>query len=174
MSGLLHLWQRVQNLFAPGKIPLCDDTGSVMRGQFAIGSLELLDGVPVMQQFGFSSVPPAGSDGIAVFLSGDRSNSAIIATGNAAARPKNKLAGETVVFNAFGMTIYLSKTGMTINGGGMPITITNAPTVTQNGDLHVTGAVIAGFGGADQVGLQSHQHGKGTAAAGTTAPTAST
>ena len=42
------------------------------------------------------------------------------------------------------------------------------------GDLHVTGAVIAGYGGADQVGLQTHKHGEGTAAAGTTAPTANT
>jgi phage gp45-like len=127
-----------------------------------------------MQHFGFSSVPPAGSDGIAIFLSGDRSNSAIIATNNATTRPKNKAAGETVVFNAFGMSIYLSQNGITINGGGKPISITNCPTLTQNGDIHATGAVVAGFGGADQVGLQTHQHGTGTAAAGTVAPTAST
>jgi hypothetical protein len=34
--------------------------------------------------------------------------------------------------------------------GGQPVTI--------NGDLHATGAIIAGFGGADQVGLQTHHH----------------
>ena len=38
----------------------------------------------------------------------------------------------------------------------------------------VTGAVIAGYGGADQVALQTHKHGEGTAAAGTTAPTGNT
>ena len=30
--------------------------------------------------------------------------------------------------------------------------------INVTGDLHVTGAVIAGFGGADQVGLQTHTH----------------
>lgn len=31
-------------------------------------------------------------------------------------------------------------------------------TATLKGDLHVTGAVIAGFGGGDQVGVQTHTH----------------
>lgn len=30
------------------------------------------------------------------------------------------------------------------------------------GDLHVTGAVIAGYGDGDQVGLQTHRHDQGT------------
>lgn len=34
-------------------------------------------------------------------------------------------------------------------------------TATLLGDLHVTGAVIAGFGGGDQVGLQTHLHEQG-------------
>ena len=34
----------------------------------------------------------------------------------------------------------------------------NAGTMTVTGDLHVTGAVIAGYGGSDQVGLQTHRH----------------
>jgi len=40
--------------------------------------------------------------------------------------------------------------------------------------VHVTGAVIAGFGGADQVTLQLHRHGVGSAAAGTVIPTPGT
>lgn len=56
------------------------------------------------------------------------------------------------------------------------IQITPAPgnPVTINGDIHATGAVIAGFGGADQVSLQTHKHGTGAAAAGTSPPTAGT
>ena len=33
-----------------------------------------------------------------------------------------------------------------------------SPTVEIDGDLHATGAVIAGFGGGDQVGLETHTH----------------
>lgn len=47
-------------------------------------------------------------------------------------------------------------------------------TITIKGDLHVSGTVIAGFGTGDQVGLQTHRHGTGTAAAGTSVPTPGT
>jgi phage baseplate assembly protein gpV len=50
----------------------------------------------------------------------------------------------------------------------------SAPTVLVQGDLHVTGQIVGGSGGGDQVTLSSHQHGTGTPAAGTVAPTAGT
>lgn len=58
------------------------------------------------------------------------------------------------------------------------ITITT-PLMTIDGDLHVTGAVIGGYGGADQVGLQTHKHDQGADSHGdseaeTTAPVAGT
>lgn len=49
-----------------------------------------------------------------------------------------------------------------------------APTVVVQGDLNVSGQVIGGFGGGDQVGLLTHKHGTGNAAAGTVPPTAGT
>ncbi len=64
-------------------------------------------------------------------------------------------------------TITLTGAGITINAGG-------AAVVIQNGDLHVSGAIVAGFGGGDQVSLQTHRHGTGAAAAGTTVPTPGT
>lgn len=36
--------------------------------------------------------------------------------------------------------------------------VLDAPLVECTGDVHATGAIIAGFGGADQVGLQTHKH----------------
>ncbi|WP_428492168.1 phage baseplate assembly protein V [Rhodopila sp.] len=169
-----RLWQRIQNFVAPAKLMIADDSGPVMRAQIKISYLETRDGVPVVQEFGFSSVPPAGSDVIAVYVSGDRSNGAVVATGHQATRPTGKQPGESVLYNAFGMTIYLTQDGIVINGGGKPITFTNCPTILQNGDIHATGQVIQGYGSADQVSLGTHRHGTGTAAAGTVSPTAGT
>lgn len=44
---------------------------------------------------------------------------------------------------------------------GFVITVKEGEAVTIHGDLHVTGAVIAGHGGGDQVGLQTHTHAQG-------------
>lgn len=41
------------------------------------------------------------------------------------------------------------------------LTISNNGTATLQGTLHVTGGVIAGYGGGDQVGLQTHEHPQG-------------
>lgn len=46
--------------------------------------------------------------------------------------------------------------------------------VAIKGKLTVTGSITAGEGGPDQVGLQTHRHGTGTAASGTVAPTPGT
>jgi Phage protein Gp138 N-terminal domain len=41
------------------------------------------------------------------------------------------------------------------------ITVTTPNPLVLNGDLHVSGKVIAGYGGVDQVALQTHTHGGG-------------
>ena len=82
-----------------------------------------------------------------------------------------------LVYNhASGLTLTISAGGavtlaMPGGPGGQPFTVT--------GDIHATGAVIAGFGGGDQVGLQTHEHAQGDDSHGdteqnTTAPIAGT
>lgn len=66
------------------------------------------------------------------------------------------------------VTITLTPSGVTINMNS------NGNVSILNGDLHVQGDVIAGYGGGDSVTLQNHRHGTGTAAAGTVVPTAGT
>lgn len=51
------------------------------------------------------------------------------------------------------------KVTFTLTPSGVEIDLHGNGNVTiKNGDLHVTGAVIAGYGGGDQVGLQTHRH----------------
>lgn len=55
----------------------------------------------------------------------------------------------------------------------------NTPTATFSGDIHAKGAIIAGYGGGDQVGVQTHKHTQGhdshlDAEVPTDAPTAGT
>lgn len=59
-----------------------------------------------------------------------------------------------------------SKDGVVLSSDGSGnLTVTGmnainltATTTTIHGDLHATGAIIAGYGGADQIGLQTHVH----------------
>ncbi len=165
MSGS-KIWRRLWNAIAPGTITAINDAGPVLLAQVKIGYLEINDSVPVLQQFGFASTPPVGSDIACFFIGGDRANGVGVGTNHQASRFSAKLSGESAMFNAFGMSVHLSANGIVVNAAGKPVTI--------NGDLHVTGEIVRGAGTADQVSVGTHRHGTGAAAAGTVAPTPGT
>lgn len=93
------------------------------------------------------------------------------------------------LMQAAGTTLQVGADGsvtVTVTGGAQlvmqtngAVTVTAPGTMTVSGDLHVTGAVIAGYGGGDQVGLQTHEHNQppdshGDSESATTAPIAGT
>lgn len=64
-------------------------------------------------------------------------------------------------------------------GGHTILVVDKRGVVTITGDLHVSGAIIAGYGGGDSVGLQTHRHSQSPDSHGDTeqdvnAPTAGT
>ena len=142
------------------------DTGAVQTSQGQFDALSIRDAMPVLQHYGFASAMPVNGDKVVAHIGGQRSLAVVIATGHQTYRQRNQAVGEVTLYDMWGRTIRLTSTGITINCGAVPMTIT--------GNLRVTGSITAGYGGADQVGLQSHRHGTGAAAAGTSIPTAGT
>ena len=127
------------------------DTGSVQEMQVQMGGNEIRDKTPRIAEFGFSSNPPDGSDAVVVFFGGDRSQGIVIATGHQATRIKNLLPGESALYDSIGKKIYLSASGIVIEAGGQPVTISNASAVTitssgpitLNGNVRVNGTITA-------------------------------
>lgn len=131
------IWRRVMNMIGFGTVTQVNDAGPVMMLQVRFGTEQLSDAVPLVQHFGFSGVPPIGSNVACNFLGGDRANKAAIASNHRASRPTGRVAGESTVFNAFGMSIYLSQTGIVVNAGGQPVEVNNATTVTVNASTEI-------------------------------------
>jgi phage gp45-like len=144
------LWGRIWSLLGFGSLTVINDTGTVQTAQLKLNTSEMRDGVPVVQLFGLSGNPPAGTDAVALFLGGDRSNAVVIATNHQGSRPTGRAPGETTLYNNFLMSIYLSQNGPIVQCAGKPMLV--------EGDLHVTGEVIRGYGGVDQVTLGGHKH----------------
>lgn len=117
--------------------------------------------------------PQAGDIGVAIFASRDLS--AVKRTrqiSNPGSRRRGSMSdgiyiggclngtpSQYVAFSASGITL-VSPTEVTITA---PTTTVNGDLLVVGGNAAVTGAVIAGAGGADQVGLQTHRHGGGSA-----------
>jgi phage gp45-like len=109
MSVADRLYRRVMMMLAPVKITATDDTGPVHRVQVRAMAPEQIDNVAVLQLYGLSSHAMVGSDAMALFVSGDRSNAVIVATGNQAARMRNLKSGEVALYTDEGDFVKLSR-----------------------------------------------------------------
>lgn len=91
-----------------------DDSGVFRKIQAALGFNQIKDNFPLIQHYGFASNPPVGTDCIAGFIAGDRSNGCIVATNNQQYSIKNLGAGTVALYDMFGNTIILNNSGITL------------------------------------------------------------
>jgi len=126
------------------------DSGPVQTQQGQFDALSVRDAMPVLQHYGFASLMPKDGDKVVAHLGGHRSMAVVIATGHQAYRYRHQTTGEVTLYDMWGRSIRLTANGIVVNPGELPAVV--------NGDLHVTGNIIGGFGGGDAVGLQTHRH----------------
>jgi phage gp45-like len=157
VSAADRLYRRVMMMLAPVKITATDDTGPVHRVQVRAMAPEQIDNVAVLQLYGIVSHAPVGSDAMALFVSGDRSNAVIVATGHQASRPRDTQQGEFMIYTDEGDSVLLSRGKIIAIKCGTRVHI-DCPLVEISGDLHVTGEIVRGFGTGDQVTLGQHTH----------------
>jgi phage gp45-like len=174
---------RVTHMVRPGRLSLAsDETGNISKVQVKHNKVEMRD-CHHMQMVGFASGLPIGTDILANSIGGDMSSGVIVASNHKTHRPKNLQTGEVCIYDcgATQQSILLKADGTIVLTGFHKVVMTadteidiTAPTVKVTGNLQVTGSIIAGYGTGDAVTVQQHRHGTGTAAAGTSIPTAGT
>ena len=149
------LYWRLQRLLGRGRGRVISDDGPVQLVQVEFSTLETRDGLPHMQHYGFQSFAPDGFGAVVSFLGGERTAGVVTATVHQKYRFKPLKKGEVCISDDKGQSIYLSASGITINGGSLPITVNNAASVTVN-DCNVNvqnGDVIA-----NGISLLNHVH----------------
>ncbi|HDR1020943.1 TPA: phage baseplate assembly protein V [Pasteurella multocida] len=92
-----------------GVINLVKSGDSIQKAQVSGLAGETLQDVELMQQFGFTSVPPAGTQVVVVPVGGKTTHSIVIATENGAFRVKNLKNGEVAIYDQSGSTIILKQ-----------------------------------------------------------------
>lgn len=92
--GVLHLVKSVDNIQKVQASGLADET---------------LQDVELMQQFGFTSVPPANTQAVILPIGGQTTHGIVIATENGSFRVKNLQGGEVAVYDESGSSIVLKK-----------------------------------------------------------------
>jgi phage baseplate assembly protein V len=138
LEAIERLYRRIMLMIGIGKVTTGNDGGAVQMLQIQLGADEVRDNTPRVAEFGFTSMPPPGSDAVLAFLRGDRSSGIVIATGNQTYRLKNLATGEVALYDAFGKYVKLSQTGIVVEAAGQSVTVNNASTVVVNATTSVT------------------------------------
>jgi len=95
---------------APALITAIDDSGPISKVQVRINDTpEIVDGVPVMQFYGISTIAPVESDATGLFITGQRANPIIIGTNNQKARLRDQKPGEVAIFTDEGDKITFNR-----------------------------------------------------------------
>ncbi|MGC4076294.1 MAG: phage baseplate assembly protein V [Rubrivivax sp.] len=137
---------------------------------------EQLDRIELLQQFGFTSAPPTGSQLIVVPLGGRSSASVIVATEHGAYRFELGASGEACVYNQWGDFVHLRQDRTmhlvaearvlietnhldVVASGGMNVT---TPKLTVSGDIQAGGDVADAGGAKTMRGMRqtfdAHRH----------------
>lgn len=112
VERLIHpLKVALANMIVRGVVQLADDAKRLQMLQ--VGGFEggPLDECEHFQQYGFSSVPLAGAEVVAIFPNGDRAHPLIIASGDRASRPTGSEPGTVTLYSDAGARVDLLPNG---------------------------------------------------------------
>lgn len=128
-----RVFRRVQMLFGRGRVSTVDDSGPAQKMQMTTNDGMTLDERLRITEFGFSSVPPTGSEVLAAHMSGERTAGVVIATNHQASRPRGLQPGESMLYSQDGKQVYLTASGgIVVEAKGQDVTVNNATNVTIN------------------------------------------
>lgn len=129
---------------------------------------EVLQDVELMQQFGFTSAPPAGAQLIVLPLGGRTSAAVIVATEHGSYRLQLGAQGECAIYNQWGDLVHLKADRSIRVVAALKLRV-ESPLAEFTGDMTVAGTITATV---DVVGggksLKTHTHGGVTAGAAST------
>jgi phage baseplate assembly protein V len=135
---LERLTRRLRLAISLAFVQRVDDSHGLQGLQISLLPGEIKNGVPRVQEYGFTSVPEAGAEAIVLALGGDRANLVAIAVDDRRYRPTGLAAGETVLYSKFGQRVWLKA------DGSIELTPAAGQPVKVNGDLTASGAINAG------------------------------
>jgi phage baseplate assembly protein V len=101
---------------------------------------EVRDDVERFQQWGFTSVPLPGAEGVMVAVAGNHDHGIVIAVEDRRYRLLGLASGEVALYDDLGQKVHLTRTGIVVHSTHI---LLDAPLVETTLDLHVGGSIVA-------------------------------
>ncbi|MFT4271275.1 MAG: phage baseplate assembly protein V [Pantoea sp.] len=94
-----------------------------------------------LEPYGFTAAPLEGAEAVAAYFDGDRSHGVVLVVADRRYRLKGLEGGEVAIYDDQGQSVTLKRAGIVVNGGGNPITFTNATKARFEMDIEATGNI---------------------------------
>lgn len=111
-KALAPLARRIRLMAGRAILTLVDDATKMQGVQVKLLDGEVCNNVDRVQEYGFTSVPLPGAEGIYLALGGSRDNGVIVASDDRRYRPKNLQPGEVALYTHDGTMIVLKVGGI--------------------------------------------------------------
>ena len=114
---------------------------------------EQIQDAELMQHYGFTSAPPAGTMVVVVPVGGKTAHGIVIATEHGSYRMRSLPDGEVAIYDDLGQKVHLTRAGIVVEGAGRPVTVRDTPRIYMDAPLvEMTGKLlvhdtITGHGG---------------------------
>lgn len=150
MSSLAN---RVMLAVARCVVSLVDDAKKMQTVQAQLLKREVRDGIERVQNYGYTSKPHAGAEGVVVFVGGNRDHGLCIAVDDRRYRLTGLEDGEVAIYTDEGDKIHLKRgnvievTTQTFRVNAETLIELNAPTVKVAADLFEVDAPLTTFSG---------------------------
>lgn len=142
MKLLSPLSRRLRLMASRAVLSLIADAPGIQLVQVKLLDGEVRNGIERFQQYGCTSVPHPGAEGICLSLGADRDHGVVIVMDDRRYRLKGLENGEVALYDDLGQKVHLTRNGIVIDGAGLPITITDTPKVRMETPLlEVTGDI---------------------------------
>lgn len=132
---LAPISRRVRLMVARAVITAINDGGKVQTAQVKLLDGEVRDGIEVLGQYGLASVPHGRPEGLYFSVGSDRDHGVLVCVADRQYRLRALESGEVALYDDLGQKVHLTRTGIVIDGGGLPVTITNALKVRAETEL---------------------------------------
>lgn len=151
---------RVRGMISRAVVGLVNDAFKLQGLQVTIMAGQTPDDVERFQNYGLTSVPHSGAEGIALAIGGSTGHTVVIAVDDRRFRLTGLQGGEVALYDDLGHKVHLTRDGIVLDGAGQDIRLINTPTVRVEADFHVTGEITAvGDVTGAGISLATHKHG---------------
>lgn len=138
------------NLFARAVLTSLDSGKKCQAAGIKLIAGDPKENIEHLEPYGFTSAAQNGAEAVALFSGGDRSHGVVITVADRRYRMKGLKRGEVAIYDDQGQSVTLTRVGIVVNGGGNPITFTNAPKARFEMDIESTGQIKDFCDGAGQ------------------------